>query len=144
MQLTYKHASGDTVLCHGTGHAGQPGYYTGPVGHEDTASAAWQTQSVLRIRAASALPIDRGNGTYTFSLRVERRFETEDAARAFARALPGSLPRFGASIEITGETAGRKTVMDTATLASVHTVRTGVSLDIVFNFETSIPYEADA
>jgi hypothetical protein len=141
MVATYKHASGDTVICHGLDHAGEAGYYTGPIGSEDSASASWQVQPSPRIRTPSSIPYDRGNGLYAFSLRVERRYASEDAARAAARLLPGSIPRFGASIEITGETAGKKTVMDAAALSSVSTVRTGCSLDITFSFQTSIPRE---
>ena len=136
---TYKHASGDTVICHGLDHAGETGYYTGPLGQSDDTDTEWSVEAIKPIGAADATPADRGCGVHLFSLWVERRFATEGEARAHARNLPGLLPRGDVSLEVTGEEEGYKTVYAAAALQKLSTHRNGCSLDIVFQFMTSVP-----
>jgi len=137
--ITYKHSSGDTVICHGLDHAGEAGYYTGPLGDSDNTDTEWSVEPIKPIGAADATPADRGCGVHTFSLWVEIRFATELEARAHARSLPGLIPRGGASMEVTGEETGYKTVYAVVALQKLTTRRNGCSLDVVFQFMTSVP-----
>lgn len=139
MTVTYKHTSGDTVICHGLDHAGEDGYYTGPLGDSDDTDTEWAVEPIKPIGAADATPADRGCGVHTFTLLVERRFASDDLARAHARALSGLLPRGDASLEVEGEEAGYKTVYAVAALQKLSTRRNGCSLDIQFQFMTSVP-----
>lgn len=139
MAITYKHASGDTVICHGLDHAGEAGYYTGPLGESDNTDTEWSVEPIKPIGASDATPRDGGCGVHVWSLWVERRFATEGEARAHARNLPGLIPRVGASMEVTGEEAGYKTVYASVALQKLSTRRNGCSLDIVFQFMTSVP-----
>ena len=138
MTITYKHASGDIILCHGTAHRGESGYYTGPLGNEDTARTEWQTQTVLAIRALTAKHLDRANGSHAYAFRVERRFNSEAEAIIHAATLLGSIHRAGGSLTITGIGTAIIT-MPSAVLRSLNTSRTGCSLDIAFEFATSTP-----
>ena len=137
MTITLKHSSGDTILCHGTEHRGEAGYFTGPVGGEDTVVAEWSSQVSRPIRAKSARPLDRGNGLLAFAFAVERRFAGEDEARVFALVFPASLPRFGASLEI-GGVPTTVTLADAA-LERVTVNRTGLSCDVRFEFMAGMP-----
>lgn len=139
MTVTYKHASGDTVICHGLGHPGEASYYTGPLGASDDNETEWQVDPLRPIGADSATPLDRGNGLHVFSLWVERRYSDENAARAAARALPNLLPRGAASLEVTGEETGYKTTYANAVLQKLNTRRNGCSLDIIFQWASSVP-----
>ena len=49
------------------------------------------------------------------------------------------LPRGGVSLEVTGEETGYKTVYAVAALQKLTTSRNGCSLDILFQFQTSVP-----
>jgi hypothetical protein len=139
MTVTYKHASGDTVICHGLDHAGEATYYTGPLGDSENTDTEWSVEPIKPIGAANATPADRGCGVHMFMLWVERRFATEGEARAHARNLPGLLPRGGVSLEVTGEETGYKSVCSSAALQKLSTRRNGCSLDIIFQFMTSVP-----
>ena len=138
MVITYKHPGGDTILCHGTGRRGEPGFYTGPVGASDTSRAEWQTQTVLPIRAPTAKHLDRANGSYAYAFAVERRFSTEAEAIIYKELLPASIPRTGGSI-VLSEIGTDRIVMDSAVLQRLNASRTGTSLDITFEFATSLP-----
>jgi hypothetical protein len=139
MTVTYKHTSGDTVICHGLDHPGEAGYYTGPLGDTDAAETEWSVDPLRPIGSDTAVPLDRGNGLHAWQLWVERRYADEAAARAAARALPGLLPRGEASLEVTGEEAGYKTTYPDAVLQKLTARRTGCSLDIIFDFLTGVP-----
>jgi hypothetical protein len=136
---TYKHATGDTVICHGLDHPSEEGYYTGPLGESDDTETEWQVDPLQPIGADSATPLDRGNGLHVWPLWVERRYATETAARAAARALPSLLPRGAASIVVTGEEAGYKSTYANAVLQKLNTRRKGCSLDIIFQWASSVP-----
>lgn len=139
MTVTYKHASGDTVICHGLDHPGEAGYYTGPLGESDDTETEWAVDPLRPVGSDTATPFDRGNGLHVFSLWVERRYADEAAARAAARALPALLPRGAASLEVTGEETGYKTTYANAVLQKLQTRRSGCSLDIVFSFLSGVP-----
>lgn len=139
MTYTYKHTSGDTVICHGLDHAGEDGYYTGPLGESEDTDTEWSVEAVKPIGADSATPMDFGAGVHSFALQVERRYATDDAARAAARALPKLLPRGDASLEVTGEEEGYKTVYASIALQKLNVKRSGCSLSITFQFMASVP-----
>jgi len=138
MVITYKHSGGDTVICHGTGHRGEVGFFTGPVGGEDTAVAEWSAQVSRPIRASSAKPLDRGNGLFSFDFSVERRFGTEDDALAWKLTFPASLPRFGARLEV-GDIGGVVMELPDAALERLTINRVGLSCDVTFEFKTAMP-----
>ena len=83
--ILYKHASGDTTICHGLAYVGQTGYYTGPLGDSDLTETEWAVDPIKPIGALNSTPADRGNAMHTFDLWVERRFATEAEARVFAK-----------------------------------------------------------
>lgn len=139
MTITYKHANGDTVICHGLDHPGEAGYYTGPLGESDDTETEWAVDPLRAIGADAARPLDRGNGLHAWQLWVERRYADEAAARAAARALHALLPRGAASLEVTGEETGYKTTYANAVLQKLNTRRNGCSLDIVFHFASGVP-----
>lgn len=139
MTITHRHSSGDTVICHGLGHPGEPGYYTGPLGDSDDTDTEWAVDPLRPIGADTAKPLDRGNGLHTWALWVERRFMTDLEAKAHARAMPGLLPRGPAAVEVTGEEDGYKTVYPDTVLQKLATRRNGCSLDIVFHFVSGVP-----
>lgn len=139
MTITYKHSSGDTVICNGLEHPGEAGYYTGPLGVSDETETEWAVDPIRPIGADTATPADRGNGLHVWSLWVERRYADDDAARAAARALPGLLPRGAASLVITGEESGYKTTYANCVIQKLNTRRNGCSLDIIWQLVTSVP-----
>lgn len=139
MTVTYKHTSCDTVICHGLDHPGESGYYTGPLGASDDTETEWAVDPLRPIGAATATPLDRGNGLHLWTLWVERRYATELAAIAAARALPNLLPRGAASLEVTGEEAGFKTTYANAVVQKLNTRRNGCSLDVIWQLVTSVP-----
>ena len=139
MQVTYKHSSGDTVICDGLDHAGEAGYYTGPLGQSDDVETEWSVEDIKPIGAADATPADRGCGVHVFDLWVERRFATDDEARTFAHGLAGTLPRGGVSLEESDAVAGKLTTYATAVLQKLTTRRNGCSVDVYFRFKTSVP-----
>lgn len=143
MTITYKHSSGDTVICHGLGHPGEAGYYTGPLGPTDDVETEWAVEDIKPIGAADATPADRGCGVHVFDLWVEQRFATEDAARTFAYGLAGTLPRGGVSLEASDTVAAKLTTYATAVLHKLVTRRTGCSVDVRFTFRTSVPVITD-
>lgn len=137
--VTYKHATGNTTICHGLDNIGQTGYYTGPLGDADITETEWAVDPIKPIGAAHAVPADRGCGMHTFPLWVERRFDTEADARIFAKGFAGTLPRFGVSLEITDTTAGKIITYATAVLQKLIVSRNGRSVDFHFTFQTSVP-----
>lgn len=139
MTITHKHSSGDTVICHGLGHPGEAGYYTGPLGDSDSTETEWSVDPLRAIGADAARPLDRGNGLHAWQLWVERRFADDLEAQAHARALPGLLPRGPAEIAVTGEETGYQTTYPDAVLQKLETRRSGCSLDIVFSFLSGVP-----
>ena len=138
MTITLKHTSGDTILCHGTGHRGEAGYFTGPVGERSASVAEWAAQVSRPIRAKGARPLDRGNGVFAFGFAVERRFLTEDEARVFELTFAAGLPRFGAWLEV-GGIGAQKVRMAGAVLERVEVGRVGVSCDVRFEFTAGMP-----
>lgn len=143
MTITYKHTSGDIVICHGLGYAGQVGYYTGPLGQSDDVDTEWSVEDIKPIGAADATPADRGCGVHVFDLWVEQRFATEDAARTFAHGLAGTFPRGGVSLEQSDTVAGKLTTYATAVLQKLTCQRNGCSVDVLFKFKTSVPVITD-
>lgn len=139
MTVTHVKAATATVICHGTAYAGQAGYFTGPLGGPDVFETSWLAQPAPAIRAPSARRFDRLNGSTRYILPVERRFASEDAAHAYAACdLPLLLPRGPAHLKI--ERTGQNTVyLPTAVLVRVTSRRTGLSLDITFEFEAGLP-----
>ena len=142
MTVTYKHASGDTVICHGLDLPGEVGYYTGPLGSDDTTQTEWSVEPIRPIGADHATPADRGCGVHTFALWVERRFATLDEAKLFAVGFAGSLPRKGVTLQIDDADAGKRIACDAA-LQKLLVRRTGCSCDIEFLFMTSVPVTSD-
>ncbi len=141
--VTYKHSSGDTVICHGMAYAGQDGYYTGPLGASDRTETEWSVMDKKPIGAADSEPIDLGNGVHTFDLQVERRFASVEAARIFCRGFAGTLPRGGVSLETADTDAGKAVTHATAVLQKLVLDRNGTSVDIYFLFKTSVPVMTD-
>jgi hypothetical protein len=139
MTVTYKHESGNTIICHGTGHRGEPDYFTGPLGDQDSTVMEWVAQVSRPIRAKSAKPLDRANGIFAFALAVERRFASEDKARVFEMTFGGTLPRGNASLEISDIAPHPPIIMAHAVLTRLAVNRIGLSCDFHFEFQTSIP-----
>ncbi|MDD2241147.1 MAG: hypothetical protein PHI93_10910 [Kiritimatiellae bacterium] len=137
--ITYKHPTGDTIICHGLAYSGQPGYFTGPLGDTDTTETEWTVDPIRPIGADHATPADRGCGIHTFELQVERRFTSEQEARTFARNLSAALPRKGVSLTEADTVNAKLTTYSTAVLQKLITSRVGISLDIYFLFQTSVP-----
>lgn len=140
MTVTYQHSSGDTVICHGLGHVGEVGYFTGPLGDEGAeAETEWNVEPIRPIGAAHATPADRGCGEHTFTLLVERRFATEEAAELFRVSFAGSLPRGGVSLLVADSAAVASVSYAVAALERLIVSRVGVSCDVRFEFQTSVP-----
>lgn len=139
MTVTYKHTSGDTVICHGLGYAGVTGYFTGPLGNGDPAETVWSVEPIRPIGAADSRPADRGCAEHSFLLMVERRFETEDDAELFRLSFAGTLPRGGVSLLIEDDLATQDVTYATAVLERLTVTRLGVSCDVRFEFKTSVP-----
>jgi len=139
MRITLVNGTQETVLCHGTEHRGEPGYFTGPVGDSDTTVAEWAAQVSRPIRALTARPLDRGNGLFAYSLSVERRFATEDDAHVFALTFGGTIPRFGSSLRLDEMSETQRVILNDAVLERLTVNRTGVSCEIRFEFRTAIP-----
>lgn len=139
MKVTYKHSSGDTVICHGLGHLGELGYYIGPLGDTDDTDTEWSVEPMKYIGADNAVPRDAGNGVHVFDLWVFREFATDDEARSFARNLAGQIPRGGASLEVTEEIVGYKTTYATAVLQKLSVKRNCSLCNVLFLFQTSVP-----
>jgi hypothetical protein len=139
MTVTHKQGNTSTAICHGTAYAGQAGYFTGPTGEADEFAAEWQAQASARIRAASARRLDRANGACTYVLTVERRFASEDAAHTYAACtLPLLLPRGPAHLVLAR--AGESSVyLPDAVLTRLYSRRSGLSLDIRFEFACGLP-----
>ena len=91
------------------------------------------------IRSKSAKPLDRANGLFAFALAVERRFTSEDEARVFAMTFGATLPRFNASLEVSGIEPRPPIRMAHAVLTRLAASRIGLSCDFHFEFQTSIP-----
>lgn len=141
--ILYKHASGDTTICHGLANVGQTGYYTGPLGDSDLTETEWAVDSIKPIGALNSTPADRGNAQHTFDLWVERRFPTAAEARVFTRTFASTLPRGGISLQITDATAGKIITYATAVLQKLILSRNGISVDIHYLFQTSVPSITD-
>jgi len=137
--ITYKHPTeADIVICHGLAYAGQPDYYTGPLG-EHSNETVWLVDPNETIEADHAVPLDRGNGQHTFPLLVERRFATVEEARIFCDSFAGTIPRGDVSLEITDTDAGKIITYAAAVLLQLSLNRVGLSVDIHFIFKTSVP-----
>lgn len=140
MTITYKHASGDTVICHGLGNVGEVGYFSGPLGDAGAeAETEWNVEPIRPIGAAHATPADRGNGEHTFALWVERRFATDEAAELFRISFAGALPRGGVSLLVEDSAATSNVTYAVAVLERLVVTRVGVSCDVRFEFKTSVP-----
>lgn len=138
MIVTYKHSTGDTVICHGLAHPGEAGYFTGPLGEELT-ETQWAVEPIRPIGAAASTPADRGNAWHSFPLSVERRFTTVDEAALFARAFAGQLPRPGVSLLVEADASIGADFFATAVLENLSVRRVGCSCDVSFLFRTSVP-----
>jgi hypothetical protein len=139
MVVTYKHASGNTVLCHGFASPGADGVFTGPLGATDDVDTEWAAEYGQPIGAAAAVPYDRGCGRHAFALQVERRFADEDAARAFAIAFAGTLPRGAVSLDVEDSSSLWLVAYAEAVLQKLGVRRVGCSCDIAFLFLSSVP-----
>ncbi len=141
--ITYQHTTEtDVIICHGLAYIGQTGYFTGPLG-EHTVETIWLVDPNETIESDNASPLDRGNAQHSFNLAVERRFATIEDARIFCDSFAGTLPRGDVSLEVTDTDAGKIITYAVATLQKLTCVRAGLSVDIYFTFQTSVPVLTD-
>jgi hypothetical protein len=122
------------IICHGLGHRGAAGYFSGPLG-DKRRSAKWSVARKRPIRAVKSTPVDRGLAEYVFDLTVDRLFDTESAAEAYADALPELMPRGNNDILIEDDEVPSRTHHDTV-LEAIDILQIGALLEITFIFQT--------
>lgn len=125
------------TLCHGLASRGVVGQYYGPLGEGQT-SAAWAVPYSRPIRAAAAIPIDRGQCEYSFNIKVQTTFATEITATYFRLTHAASIPR-GAHTITVAATGMSDVTYPGAVLEAIEVTQLGIECEIIYSFKTQAP-----